>query len=148
MLGWAIGFFLAAIVAAVFGFGGIASAFAGIAVILFWVFVALFVLSLVFSFARGGAHAGHVAVAGEPVVGHGPNFGGLGLIAAVAVVAILAYAWVKNDWSATEVGQNIDRTASRVTADAGEVIENAGDRAENLVENTEEDLRNDEDKNN
>ncbi len=58
MLGWAIGFFLAALVAAVFGFGGIASAFTGIAIILFWVFVALFVLSLVFdafgAYARGG----------------------------------------------------------------------------------------------
>ncbi len=35
MLGWAIGFFVAALVAAVFGFGGIASAFTGIAIILF-----------------------------------------------------------------------------------------------------------------
>jgi uncharacterized membrane protein YtjA (UPF0391 family) len=59
MLGWAIGFFVAALVAAVFGFGGIASAFTGIAIILFWVFLALFVLSLVFN-TFGGAHvAGH-----------------------------------------------------------------------------------------
>ena len=57
MLGWAIGFFIAALVAAVFGFGGIASAFTGIAIILFWVFLALFVLSLLFG-AFGGAHAG------------------------------------------------------------------------------------------
>ena len=59
MLGWAIGFFIAALVAAVFGFGGIASAFTGIAIILFWVFLALFVLSLLFN-TFGGAHvAGH-----------------------------------------------------------------------------------------
>jgi uncharacterized membrane protein YtjA (UPF0391 family) len=49
MLGWAIGFFVAALVAAVFGFGGIASAFSGIAVILFWLFLGLFVLSLLFN---------------------------------------------------------------------------------------------------
>ena len=55
MLGWAIGFFIAALVAAVFGFGGIASAFTGIAIILFWVFLALFVLSLLFN-TFGGAH--------------------------------------------------------------------------------------------
>ncbi|MET0183101.1 MAG: DUF1328 domain-containing protein, partial [Caulobacterales bacterium] len=47
MLGWAIGFFVAAIVAAVFGFGGIATAFAGIAEILFFVFLGLFVLSII-----------------------------------------------------------------------------------------------------
>ena len=56
MLGWAIGFFIAALVAAVFGFGGIASAFTGIAIILFWVFLALFVLSLLFN-TFGGTHA-------------------------------------------------------------------------------------------
>ena len=56
MLGWAIGFFVAALVAAIFGFGGIASAFSGIAVLLFWVFLALFVLSLLFN-TFGGAHA-------------------------------------------------------------------------------------------
>ena len=35
MLGWAITFFIVALIAAVFGFGGIASASAGIAQILF-----------------------------------------------------------------------------------------------------------------
>ncbi|MEL7167150.1 MAG: DUF1328 domain-containing protein [Pseudomonadota bacterium] len=47
MLGWALTFFIVAFVAAVFGFGGIASASAGIAQILFFVFVVLFVLTLV-----------------------------------------------------------------------------------------------------
>ena len=54
MLGWAIMFFVAAIIAGVFGFGGIATTFTGIVVVLFWVFVALFVLSLLFGI-RGGA---------------------------------------------------------------------------------------------
>jgi uncharacterized membrane protein YtjA (UPF0391 family) len=37
-----------AIIAAVFGFGGIAGAVTGIAKILFWIFVVLFVLNLIF----------------------------------------------------------------------------------------------------
>lgn len=53
MLSWAVIFFIIAIVAAVFGFGGIASAAAGIAQVLFWVFVALFVISLVAGLAAG-----------------------------------------------------------------------------------------------
>ena len=48
MLGWAITFLVIALIAAVFGFGGIAAASAGIAKVLFFVFlvicVALFLL--------------------------------------------------------------------------------------------------------
>lgn len=47
MLRWALGFFLVAIVAAIFGFGGIAVAAAGIAKILFFLFLVLFLLALV-----------------------------------------------------------------------------------------------------
>ncbi|SPH19577.1 hypothetical protein ASD8599_00311 [Ascidiaceihabitans donghaensis] len=47
MLHYALIFFVVAIIAAVFGFGGIASASAGIAQILFFIFLALFVLTLV-----------------------------------------------------------------------------------------------------
>lgn len=46
MLRLAIIFFVIALVAAFFGFGGIASAAAEIGVFLFWVFVALFVITL------------------------------------------------------------------------------------------------------
>jgi uncharacterized membrane protein YtjA (UPF0391 family) len=53
MLGWAVTFLVIALVAAVFGFGGIASASAGIAQILFFVFVALFVIALVARAVRG-----------------------------------------------------------------------------------------------
>jgi uncharacterized membrane protein YtjA (UPF0391 family) len=53
MLGWAIAFLIIALVAALFGFGGIASASAGIAQILFFVFVALFVIALVARAVRG-----------------------------------------------------------------------------------------------
>lgn len=55
MLSWAILFFILAIVAAVFGFGGLASAFGGIAQILFVVFLALFVLALVVRALRGNS---------------------------------------------------------------------------------------------
>lgn len=53
MLNWAVTFFIIAIVAAVFGFGGIAASAAGIAQMLFWVFVALFVVSLLVGLVRG-----------------------------------------------------------------------------------------------
>lgn len=54
MIGWAITFLIIALVAGLFGFGFIASASVGIAKILFFIFVALFVLSLVFPRLRGG----------------------------------------------------------------------------------------------
>jgi uncharacterized membrane protein YtjA (UPF0391 family) len=55
MLSWAIGFLVIAIVAALFGFGGVASASAGIAQILFFVFIALFVIALIANALRGRA---------------------------------------------------------------------------------------------
>jgi uncharacterized membrane protein YtjA (UPF0391 family) len=48
MLRWALIFLVVAIVAAIFGFTGIASAAAGIAKFIFFLFVALFVLALIF----------------------------------------------------------------------------------------------------
>ena len=54
MLSWALIFFVVAIIAAVFGFGGIASASAGIAQILFFQFLVLFVVSLIMGMARRG----------------------------------------------------------------------------------------------
>lgn len=53
MLRWAMGFFIIALIAALLGFGGIAGAASNIAVLLFWVFVALFVLSLLVSLMTG-----------------------------------------------------------------------------------------------
>ena len=52
MLYYALVFLLVAIVAAVFGFGGVAIASAGIAKILFFVFVVLFLVSLVTHMSR------------------------------------------------------------------------------------------------
>jgi uncharacterized membrane protein YtjA (UPF0391 family) len=47
MLGWVITFFVLAVAAAVLGFGGLSATFSGIAQILFVVFIALFVVTLV-----------------------------------------------------------------------------------------------------
>lgn len=52
MLHWALVFFVVAIIAAIFGFGGIASASAGIAQVLFFIFVALFLIALVMRAVR------------------------------------------------------------------------------------------------
>ncbi|MBF0803152.1 MULTISPECIES: DUF1328 domain-containing protein [unclassified Neisseria] len=52
MLHYAVVFFVIAIIAAVFGFGGIADSAAGIAKILFFGFVVLGVLSLIFGRKR------------------------------------------------------------------------------------------------
>lgn len=53
MLYYAIVFFIIAIIAAALGFGGIAGAATGIAKILFFVFLILFVVSLIFGSRRG-----------------------------------------------------------------------------------------------
>jgi uncharacterized membrane protein YtjA (UPF0391 family) len=47
MLSWAATFFVIAIIAAIFGFGGIATGAAGIAKVLFFVFLVVFFISLV-----------------------------------------------------------------------------------------------------
>ena len=53
MLSWALAFFVLALIAAALGFGGIAGAMAGIAEILFFVFVAFFVIALVSGLVAG-----------------------------------------------------------------------------------------------
>lgn len=50
MIGLIITFFVLSLIAALFGFGGIAVAFAGIAQILFYIFLVLLVISLVYHF--------------------------------------------------------------------------------------------------
>jgi uncharacterized membrane protein YtjA (UPF0391 family) len=52
MLYYALVFFLVAILAAIMGFGGVAIAFAGIAKILFFLFLVLFLVSLVMHVGR------------------------------------------------------------------------------------------------
>ena len=52
MLGWALTFLIIALIAGVFGFGCIASASAGIAQILFFVFLILFAIALIARLVR------------------------------------------------------------------------------------------------
>jgi uncharacterized membrane protein YtjA (UPF0391 family) len=132
MLGWAIGFFIAAIVAAVFGFGGLASAFTGIAIIMFWVFLALAVLSLIFN-AFGGTHAASHS-------GSGRTFA---TVALMAGVALIVYAWVDNDMSAQRVGAEIDTAAVELAENTSDALSTAGERAENLVQDTSAEIRED-----
>jgi len=52
MLGWALTFLVIALIAAVLLFGGVAGTAVGIAKILFFVFIVLFLISLVFGMRR------------------------------------------------------------------------------------------------
>jgi len=53
MLRWPLGFFIVTLIAAALGFGGVAASAAGIAQFIFYVFVVLFVVSLLAHFLRG-----------------------------------------------------------------------------------------------
>lgn len=53
MLGWALTFLIIAIIAAAFGFGGIAVAATGIAKILFFLFLLMFVIVLFVGLLQG-----------------------------------------------------------------------------------------------
>lgn len=53
MLRWSLLFFIVAIIAAVFGFGGIASGATEIARVLFFFFIVIFVVSLIWGLMTG-----------------------------------------------------------------------------------------------
>lgn len=53
MLGWAVTFLIIALIAAALGFGGIAGTSAGIAQVLFFIFVVLFVVAMVARALKG-----------------------------------------------------------------------------------------------
>lgn len=53
MLYWTLVFLVVALVCGLFGFGGLAVASAGIAKILFGIFIVLFLVSLIFGALRG-----------------------------------------------------------------------------------------------
>ena len=55
MLGWALTFLVVALIAGVLGFTTVAGAAIGVAKILFFVFLILFLVSLVMNFVRRGA---------------------------------------------------------------------------------------------
>jgi uncharacterized membrane protein YtjA (UPF0391 family) len=53
MLRWSLAFFIVSIIAAVFGFGGIASGASEIARVLFFIFIVVFLISLLWGLAAG-----------------------------------------------------------------------------------------------
>ena len=57
LLGWALVFFIVALIAAALGFGGIASAAGGIAKVLFFIFIVIFVVLLIMGLLGAGAAA-------------------------------------------------------------------------------------------
>jgi uncharacterized membrane protein YtjA (UPF0391 family) len=52
-MGLIIGLLILAIIFAILGFSGIASGFASIAVILFWIFLGILIIGLIFRLVRG-----------------------------------------------------------------------------------------------
>jgi uncharacterized membrane protein YtjA (UPF0391 family) len=54
LLHWAVIFLIVAIVAAVFGFGGVAGTAMEGAKVLFWIAIVIFVISLIFGLMRRG----------------------------------------------------------------------------------------------
>ncbi len=54
MIGLIVAFLIIAVLAAIFGFGGIAGTAIHFAIIVFWIFVALFVLALLVHLVTGG----------------------------------------------------------------------------------------------
>lgn len=55
MLRWALIFLIVAIIAAIFGFGGVAAAAVDIAKILFYIFLVLFLVALLIGLFAGGS---------------------------------------------------------------------------------------------
>ncbi|APV44844.1 hypothetical protein Dform_01522 [Dehalogenimonas formicexedens] len=52
-MGLVVLLFILAIIAAIFGFGGIAAAITGLAVVLFWIFLILFIIGAAFRVLTG-----------------------------------------------------------------------------------------------
>ena len=65
MLGWAVTFLIIALVAAVLGFGGIAAASAGIAKVLFFLFLVMCIIFLSSAGEAEGSHDWRVASIGD-----------------------------------------------------------------------------------
>ena len=75
MLYWALVFFIIAIVAGVFGFGGISAAAAGIAQLLFYIFVVIFLIASVWTLSKGHPGAVHKTIPGGFLIELGATFG-------------------------------------------------------------------------
>ncbi len=131
MINLVIGLLVAALVAAFFGFGGMATNFADTARILFFVFLALLAISSILTFF--GARAPGVGKAARTFA----------LVAIVAVISIGTYAWIQNDMSAERLGRVVDRQTVAIVDTTGEALSNAGDRTQTFVAETVDEIRTD-----
>lgn len=118
MLRISLGFFVAAIIAGVLGFGGWAGTFTGVAVLAFYLFIALTILSLL-----AGALSG---------VGHTPG-GAMSMLVVAALFGAGVYWWLDSDMNAQKLGRSIDRTAYEFKEGAGSVVRTASGETANLV---------------
>jgi uncharacterized membrane protein YtjA (UPF0391 family) len=118
MLGLSILFFLLAVAAGILGFGGLAGTFTSIAVIAFYVFVALLIVSLLAQ-AFGGA---------------GRRGGALGAVVVVLVLCAGIYVWSRNNGAARE---NLDAAVS----EAGAAFRQTDQAAKKVVNDVAQDAR-------
>lgn len=118
MLKLAAGFFVAAIAAGALGFGGWAGTFTGVAVLAFYLFIALTILSLL---------AGLLSS-----LGHTPG-GAMGLLVVAALFGAGTYYWIDHDMSGEKLGRALDRTAFEVKEGAHDVVRTASTETGHLV---------------
>lgn len=129
MINLVIGLVVAAIVAAFFGFGGMATSFADTARILFFIFLALLAVSSLF------------ALVGAEAPGWGSAARTLALVAVVAATSIGAYAWIQNDMSAERLGRVVDRQTVALADTTGEALHDAGNRTQSFISGAVDDIR-------
>ena len=131
MINLVIGLLVAAIAAAFFGFGGMATSFADTARILFFIFIALLAISSILAFfaARGGGVGGAART--------------FALVAVVAAVSIGTYAWIENDMSAERLGRAVDRQTVAFADTTGEALHDAGARTGSFITSTVQDIETD-----
>lgn len=122
-------FLVVALIAAIFGFSGIAEASADIGVILFVVFGVLFLISLVFS-------GGHRTAGGF--------LGGVGGVALMAAV-VLGAVWFSDRYSLESAGAELDQTLADARESLDEVVDDlpnaigdAGDEVEQTLDDVGE----------
>jgi uncharacterized membrane protein YtjA (UPF0391 family) len=122
MVKWPLIFLLGAVIAAILGFSGVAAAATNVAIILFFLFVALFLFSLL---------AGRANRTGGNFFG---VLGGVMLLSAVALGAV----WFSGQYSLETAGAGMDVTLADAREDLAEVVEDlpgaTRDARENLSE--------------
>ena len=119
MLKWPIVFFIAAIIAAALGFSGVAAAATNVAIILFFVFAALFLVSVLAAPARRTFSG---------------VFGALGGVALLVAVAFLA-VWMSDQYSLESAGAGLDDTLADARSDLEAFVDDPVETTNNAREN-------------